>query len=380
MRATYITACAIGALIIIWLATGQLRDEPEPPAASIAEKNRRVAAMQEEKPPTRVRVVTIHASDQARLLSVRGRTQNKRTVNVPSQIEGLLINRPVERGDRVAEGDLLCQVSDEDRIAILEEARAAQAQARIEYEGSQKLAKQGLQSDTVIAQTKARLAAAKSQVNQAELDIARLKIRAPFDGIIEDVLLEVGQYVVPGSTCATLADLDPMLLVGNVSENELSYLKVGQPATASLPNGLEVSGTVSFIAKTSMQATRTYALEIHVENEDYAIPSGVTSRITIPVETLRVQKISPALLVLDDEGRTGVRTVNANNVVQFNEVKVVRDELDGIWVSGLPEVSRIIVVGQQLVIAGETVDPTHSPLNHSPLNIVGNPETDSSAL
>lgn len=385
MRATYITACVIGALIILWLASGQLREEPQAPAKSIAEQNRRVSAMQEERAPTRVRVATIHASDQSRILSVRGRTLNKRTVNVQSQIDGLLIERPVERGDVVKKGQLLCKVSVEDREAALLEAVASVDQARIEYEGSVRLSRQGLQSETVIAQSKARLAAAQATKQRAELDINRLNITAPFDGVIEDVQLELGQYVMPGSTCATLADLDPMLLVGNVSENELTHLKTGQSATASLPDGRTVQGDVTFVARTTMQATRTYPIEIQLDNSDFSIPSGVTAQISIPVETLRAQKISPALLVLDDVGRTGVRTVDSNDVVRFNEVSLVGDEVDGVWVTGLPEVSRIIVVGQQLVVAGESVTATHASLNETSTNpeqldIVGNPETDSSAL
>ena len=122
MRTTYITACIIGALVVIWLATGQLGESPPPPPSSITESNRRVAALKEERPPSRVRVATIHASEQSRVLTIRGRTQNKRSVVVQSQINGLVVNRTVERGDRVTKGDLLCRISIEDRRARLIES------------------------------------------------------------------------------------------------------------------------------------------------------------------------------------------------------------------------------------------------------------------
>ncbi len=363
MRATYITACIIAAIVILWLASGQLGERPEPPAKNVAEQNRRVALLQEEKPLTRVRVATIHASEQARVLSVRGRTENKRSVLVQSQGDGLLVNRPVERGDIVETGQLLCEVSVEDRLVALEEARAAAEQAEIEYEGSLKLSKKGLQSETAIAQTKARLATAKANLERRRLEKDRLKIRAPFDGVVEDVHLEVGQYVTPGAGCVTLVDLDPMLLIGSVTENELPYLQSGISATATLPTGDVIEGKLSFVAKTADGPTRTYPIEIHVDNSGYQIPGGITALISIPVETIRAQKISPALLVLSDDGQLGVRTIDADDTVVFNPVTIVRDEIDGIWVRGLPEVARLIVVGQQLVVAGEQVDPTHSPLS-----------------
>ena len=363
MRTTYLTACIIGALVVIWLATGQLGEPPTPPASSIIESNRRVAALKEERPPSRVRVATIHASEQSRVLTIRGRTQNKRSVVVQSQISGLVVNRKVERGDRVTKGDLLCRISIEGRRTRLIESQASAEQTRIEYEGALKLSKQGLQSDTAIAQSKAKLAASLARLKERKLALARLNIIAPFDGTVEKTHMEVGQYVTPGSSCVTLVDLNPMLLIGQVAENELLFIKPGQLATATLPKGVNVSGEVTFIAKTAEKGTRTYSVEVHIDNSDFAISSGLTAQIEIPVESLRAQKISPALLVLSDKGQMGVRAINPENIVVFHEVNIIKDEIDGIWVTGLPDVAKIVVVGQQLVVAGETVAPTHDALN-----------------
>ena len=363
MRNTYITAGIIGLVVVAWLLTGQLREPPEPIAKNISEQNRRVAAMGEERTLTRVRVATIHASERARLLKIRGRTQNKRSVNVQSQISGLVKDRFVERGDPVAAGDLLCEITLEDRAALLAEASAAAEQAKIEYEGSLKLSKEGLQSETVIAQTKARLASAVARQKRAQLDIQRLKITAPFAGVIEDIHMEPGQFVTPGSACATLVDLDPMLIVGQVAESELHYVRPGMAARAILSSGAEVGGDVTFVASTAEPGTRTYQLEVKLDNRNRAVPSGITAQIILPVETVTAQKISPALLVLDDEGAVGVRTVNSETFVEFNKVQIVNDDTDGMWVTGLPDIAQVITVGQQLVVAGEKVEPTHEPLH-----------------
>lgn len=362
MRSTYVTACIIIVLVVLWLASGQLGDDPPSPAKNIAEQNRRVDLLREEGPLTTVRIATIHASTQERILTVRGRTQSKRSVIVQSQIDGLAISRPVERGDIVKTGQLLCQISNEDRDAALHEATAAVNQARLEFEGSQRLSRQGLQSETAIAQAKAKLASTETALWRSQLNKQRLNIVAPFDGVIEDVHLEQGQYVVPGSQCVTLVDLDPMLLVGSISESELAYFHAGLQATAVLPDGRAVSGVVTFVARTSSDATRTYPIEVHVVNEDFKIPSGVTAQIKVPVESIQAQKISPALLTLDDRGVVGVHTIDAENIVHFNPIEIINDDIDGIWVSGLPAVTRVITVGQQLVVAGEEVNPTHEAL------------------
>jgi multidrug efflux system membrane fusion protein len=147
-----------------------------------------------------------------------------------------------------------------------------------------------------------------------------------------------------------------MLLVGRVAEKEVHLLELDQKVTGVLSDGTEVHGPVSFIGAQSDPATRTYAVEIEVPNPDYSLRSGLTTEIRIPVAEVMAQKISPALFALDDSGRIGVRTVNDDGVVEFHPVRIVRDEPDGVWVSGLPEVATLITVGQELVVPGEAVE------------------------
>ena len=366
MRSTYITAFFIGVLVVVWLASGQFEEEPPKPPASVAEQNRNAALLAEEKPPVSVRVATSFGQQQARMLKIRGETQSKRLVDVKSQISGTVDERVVERGDRVSAGDTLCKISDEDRSVSLEETRQALAQAKIEYEGSQRLAKEGLQSETLIAQARARLAASEAEFRRSQLDFERLNIRAPFDGIVEDAPLELGDLVSPGVTCARVVALDPMLLVGRVAEREVSRLTVGQMGLGELSSGEQVEGTLSFVGKVADPATRTYGIEIEIDNADYRIASGLTAEIVLPVQQTIAHKISPALLTLDDEGNIGVRTINSNNEVEFYLVNIVREDSNGVWISGLPEVTTLITVGQELVVAGETVEPTFETLETAP--------------
>ena len=71
------------------------------------------------------------------------------------------------------------------------------------------------------------------------------------------------------------------------------------------------------------------------------------------------QKVSPALIALDDEGRIGIRTIDADNIVEFHLVEIIADAENGVWVSGLPNRTGLITVGQELVTAGERVDPVY---------------------
>ncbi len=356
MRTTYFTALVIANALAAWLVSGQWNSSELPEHTTLAEQNRESTVKSEDRTPTRVRARVIHAEPQFQQVLVRGKTENKRTVQVRSEIAGRVVERPVERGTVVDEGDLLCRVSVDDRIAGLTEAQEALRQARIEYQGSLELKEKGFQSETAIAQTRARLASAQAQVKRRQLDVERTRIRAPFSGIVEDLHQNVGDYLTPGAGCVTLVDLDPMLLIGRVSERDVLNVTLAQTATGKLSDGRTVSGPITFIGQQSDPATRTYAIEVQIPNSDFMLRSGITTEFSIPVNEVMAQKISPSLFALDDEGQIGVRTINERSVVEFYIVDMVRDDHDGVWVSGLPEVTTLITVGQELVMPGETVE------------------------
>lgn len=346
MRLSSTTVAILIAIVTVaWLGSGLLTADPAPEAAPTVGADA----------PTAVRGRVTREVTLAEQVLVRGQTENKRTVRVRAETDGRVVARPVERGDRARAGDLLCQLALDDRPARLAQAEAAVEQARLEHQGILRLRDQGLQSETAIAQAKARLTAAQAQREAAALEVDRARIRAPFDGVIEDVRLEVGDYAQTGAPCAVVVQLDPMLLVGRVSETDAHRITVGDLATARLATGRTVTGPVSFVGRQADAATRTYRVEVRVSNPDYAISSGITARFEIQFGELRAHKLSPATLALNDSGRLGVRLVDGNNRVIFNPVTIVRDEDSGVWVTGLPPQATLITVGHQLVTAGERV-------------------------
>lgn len=357
MRKTYITAAVIALVTALWFASGYLRaDDTVAEHPSLAQARQRAAAAVGDMAPTAVRGRVIHAFSLPERVRLRGRTENKRTVDVRAETNGRVVERPVERGASVTEGDLLCRLALEDRQARLTQAKENVNQARIEYQGSLRLKDRGFQSETAIAQTRARLATTQAQLQAALLDVQRTEVRSPFAGVVEDTPLEIGDYAQPGTPCATIVDLNPMLLVGRVAERDVYRLSVGAAAGGQLATGETVTGPVSFVGQQADPGTRTYRVEVTVANPDHALRSGITTEIAIDVGEVGAHKISPAVLALDDEGSVGVRIVDSGNRVRFQRVDIVADDEDGVWVAGLPAVTTLITVGQELVVAGQHVD------------------------
>jgi multidrug efflux system membrane fusion protein len=324
---------------------------------SIAEQKINNANVRSDLVPTQVRVSRLNAVEKVRFETIRGKTQNKRTVAVKTEIAGKITARKVEKGDAVTAGQVLCELAMEDRASSLTEAKEAVTQAKLEYKGAQRLKAKGYNSENAIASARARLASAMAVLDRRELNISKTKIIAPFDGVVENVHLELGDYVMSGAACVTVVDLNPMLIVGRVSEKSVLDVQTGIIAGGILTDGTEVQGPITFVGQQSDEQTRTYSVEIEIDNSNESLRSGITTEILIPVERVLAQKISPALFSLADNGGYGIRLIDENNIVNFYAVEIIAEDEDGVWVTGLPNVSNVITVGQELVAPGERVDP-----------------------
>jgi membrane fusion protein, multidrug efflux system len=356
-----ISASIIVVVLLLWLGSGVFFGDSAPKEHAAIAVQVPSAVGPGAGGPTRVRVEISSSEARTRFLVLRGRTESKRMVQVKAEIAGKVVSRPVERGMRVAQGDLLCELAVDDRQAGVAEAQAVLEDARIEYEGALKLKEQGLQSQTAIAGSAALLEAARAQLRRQLLNLERTRVVAPFSGVVEELQMNTGDYAVPGAVCATLIDLDPMLVTADVTETEVESLALGDRVSGRITSvGREIQGVVSFIGKQSDPVTRTYPLEITVDNPDYSIRSGLTVSVRVGLGEVRVHQISPALFALNDQGDIGVRTLDQSNRVAFHTVRIIEDGPEGVWVTGLPASVRLITVGQEFVSAGEVVEAFYS--------------------
>jgi len=332
---------------------------------------------------------------------LRGETQAIRKVAVRAETTGAVISEPLRKGAFVKTGDLLCELDPGTRAASLKQARAAlaEAQARvpeseaaleeakavleeaqINYTAAKELKKGGYAAETTllgraagvrgaeaaIASAKAGLEAthsgieaAQAAVAAAEREIDLLTITAPFDGLLESDAAELGSLLQPGSLCAEVIQLDPIKVVGYVAETEVARVTRDAQAGARLATGETVAGRVTFLSRSADPTTRTFEVEITVPNPDLTLRDGQTADIAISAEGALAHKVPQSALTLNNEGRLGVRVVEPGDVVGFMPVKLLRDDIDGVWLGGLPERADIIVVGQDFVTKGVHVAPTY---------------------
>ena len=308
-------------------------------------------------PPVKVVAFTSRERPVASAIVLRGRTEEHRSVEVRAETSGLVMTEPMRAGARVQAGDILCKLEMGSRAAQLGQAKAALLQAEADNNAAQKLSERGYTSETTAIARRAALEAAHAAVDQVELDIRRLEMRAPFDGVLESDTAELGALLRSGDECAALISLNPIKIVGFVPEIDVEKVAVGMNAMARLVSGREVQGVVNFVSRSADPNTRTFRVEIAADNPDEAIRDGMTAEIAIPLAGQRAHLIPQAALTLNDAGEMGVRTAK-DGEARFLPVTVLRDEQRGVWVLGLPETADVIYVGQEYVSEGRAITPT----------------------
>ena len=349
-----------------------------------------------------VRVFARHSKAQVidSAVVLRGETQAARSVELRAETAGQVVSEPLRKGSFVQEGQVLCQIDAGTRPAMVAEARArlveararvpeaaarvAQARAQLKEaelnrNAASKLSKDGFASETRLAATEATVSGAKAAVESAlsgletvqaniqsaeaalasaEKELERLEIKASFAGLLESDTAELGSLLQPGGLCATVIQLDPIKLVGYAPEAQVGRIEVGALAGARLSDGRELRGRVTFLSRRADDTTRTFRLEIEVPNADLSVRDGQTAELLIASDGAKAHLLPQSTLTLNDDGVLGVRLVGDGNLTVFAPVQLLRDTVQGVWVTGLPDAADVITVGQEYVVEGVEVAPS----------------------
>jgi len=290
-------------------------------------------------------------------LALNGRSEAARTVTVKAETTGAVTSAPAVEGSAVAKGALLCGLDVDGRSARVREAEADASGKDLDHRAAVELTAKGWASEARVATTRATLDGAKAALDLARIELAKTQIRAPFAGVFEKRLANVGDFLAPGGGCGVVVELDPILVVGETPEITAGRIKVDAPARLRLSDGAEALGRVRYVAKTADISTRAYRVEVEVSNPGGAIPVGRIAEVRIQTGEGGAHKVSPGLLTLDSQGRIGVRYLDVGGVVSFAPADIVDESADGAWIAGLPREVLIVAEGQEGVGPGVRATP-----------------------
>ena len=339
-------AILLAILLLVWLVLiGEHKraktDEPE----STAVATNTVSAVQ---------VRNSVAEPWSQIVVAQGQILPWRRVSLNAEVEGHVLELNKNQGDTVKAGDVLLKLSDEGRAAQLKQAKANLEYAKLELEGAKSLKTSNFTSETELSGLKSALASAEAQLELAQLAYDYGKPKAPFDGIVDRRHIEIGDQVNKDTPLFDVVQIDKLRVTAYIPQQRISLLTLGQNVSLSLLNGQSFEGQLIFISAAADEATRSYYIEVAVDNPERLRIAGASATINLPTEPVMSHSVSPALLSLDQNGKPGLFTVSNDNKVEYFQVELLSIGKQAV-VAGLPDTTRIITVGAGFVKEGQAV-------------------------
>ena len=355
MTKPYYIAAAIAGFAILWIASGSLVRNDENKTELSAEERSLLTLSSNLR---LVEVLRSTAQLMTRDIRVAGRTEAERHVTLKAETDGKISYVANQKGQLVIKGTPLVKISLNNRPAKVKKSQAVLEKRQLEYQAAVKLSKKAFTSDVALANAKAQLEGAKAELLESELELERTIIAAPFDGVFNDKYVEIGDYVNTGDVIATIVDLNPMLVIAEVTENNMQQLTLGTTAKVELLNGTKLRGEISYLSSVASKETRTFRVEVIIDNSDQKIIDGMTVTLNLMSKPSTVHQVPSGALTLNKDGIIGVKTVNTDGIVAFKEVNATSSTENNAWVTGLENAANIIIIGQEFVKIGQKVVTT----------------------
>ena len=313
-----------------------------------------------EAPPVNVVVMTVTAEPQlADTFDLPAVVEPNRIVTIASEVSGRIERIPPEEGNKVSAGDLLIKLNTDLILPDFESAKAQVGRDQIEFDRMTNLAKENAATQRDLDNATSQLAISKARLEGIRARLERTSILAPSSGILNDLLVEEGEYVDPGNPVAQVVDTDTVKVVVEIPERDIAFFSVGSTAEifANTKGQTEsLVGTITFISELADPRTRSTRTEITLNNEQRLLRSGQIVKVRLTRRILNDAIMIPLLAVIPMEDSKAVYVVNSSQAMRRDvEIDVIKGDQVQIT-SGLEPGDKLIIAGHRFVAPGQKVN------------------------
>lgn len=298
-------------------------------------------------------------------LELQGSVMTKQNVLIYPEMSGTLHKVYVKEGQRVNKGQLLASIDDGGMASQLAQLKTQNDLAKTTFERQERLWNQKIGSEIQYLQAKTTYEASVSAVKQVESQLGKSTIRAPFSGIIDDVIKDQGTVVSPGSGSEVfrIINLSNMYIEVDVPESYLGDIKKGKEAKVYFPVlgdtiKTKIRQTGNFISP----ANRAFSVEIPVPNKKGIIKPNLTAKVSINDYSNEAAIIIPQSIISENaEGQQYVyiatKTETDNEAIVNRQIITTGRTQDSIVevLSGIADGDQLIKEGARTVKDGQNV-------------------------
>lgn len=243
-----------------------------------------IAILSDEEKLPLVTTLTAKLEKFNHFLELQGDVQTKQNVLIFPEMAGTLYRVYVKEGQRVNKGQLLASIDDGGMGSQLAQLKTQAELAKTTYERQKRLWEQKIGSEIQFLQAKSSYEAAENMVKQVESQLGKSTIRAPFSGIIDDVIKDQGTVVAPGpgSEIFRIVNLSNMYVEVDVPESYLDGIQKGKEAIIHFPVlGDTIISKIRQTGNFINPSNRAFTVEIPVDNKNGNIKPNLTAKVSL---------------------------------------------------------------------------------------------------
>ncbi|MDP8257609.1 MAG: efflux RND transporter periplasmic adaptor subunit [Candidatus Alcyoniella australis] len=322
--------------------------------------------------PVKVRATTIAAQPFSRIIEFSGSIEAVNDVTVISETAGRVVIDRLEIGARVKKGDALVSVDSEPYRIELDAAQAAVSQATVGLEQAQdQLDRAGLLHDKQLisdadfdqikyAQRNAQavLESAEAKLSLARRSLRNATVRAPFDGVIADDLVSLGDTLGQGTAVAQLVDPGQLQLMIGVGQEEIDAVQPGMEARLSIPTlgESELRANVARVGVKALEPTMTYPVQLELIDPPDSVRVGMIATVQIPVLSIEQAFSVPIDAVFQRYGKSYVFLIDNGAVREQQVTPGPQNGRRVVLQDGVEAGDAIVTVGNEKLNDGSTVE------------------------
>jgi RND family efflux transporter MFP subunit len=296
-------------------------------------------------------------------VELQGDVDTKQNLVIYPEFSGVLSQVYVKEGQRVNKGQILAKIDDGGLSQQLAQLKIQAELAKTTFERQKRLWDQKIGSEIQYLQAKSTYEAQQQAVNQLEQQVGKTNVRAPFSGIIDDVITEQGSVVAPGqSQLFRIVNLDDMYIETDVPERYMTDITKGKDVKVNFPVlGKEMDAKIRQAGNFINPANRTFKVEVAIPNKDMSIKPNLTAKLKINDYTNNKAILIPQSIISENaEGQQYIYTTTdkTDSLAKAKRVIIKTGKTQGDVIevlSGIENNAEIIKEGARSVKDGQTV-------------------------
>lgn len=278
-------------------------------------------------------------------------------LKILSEVKGKVLNKSVKEGDHIKKGDVIARLDNRDYKNNFLSIRSSYIAAKASLNRIKKLKQSGSSTQSQFDEAFARVENLKASMANAALSLERCIIRSPFNGIVNRLFVEEGQYLKAADPVAEMIQINRIKVKVGIPESDVDAVRHLNDFKVKIDalGGKTFKAKKHFLSNTADSMARLYNLNLVVENVTKEVLPDMFARVEIVKKEILNGISVPIYSVINRSKEKIVYIVNDNHV---HARKVELGLLDGWRVqvkSGLKKGDRVIVVGQRNVNPGQEV-------------------------